>query len=77
MKKQAWHVENIKSKKGLLHAFIKELEIVPSHRPHVDVTRQGVFFAGQTFDAVSAAARVFAAAKTRLILAANSPDLNG
>jgi len=32
--KQAWHVEHIKSKKGLLRAFIKELEIIPPHLPH-------------------------------------------
>ena len=25
---QTWHVENIKSKKGLLHSFIKELEVI-------------------------------------------------
>lgn len=25
---QAWHVEHIKSQKGLLHAFIKELEVI-------------------------------------------------
>lgn len=65
---QAWHIENIKSKKGLLRAFIKELEIIPPFRPQVDVTRQGVFFAGQTFDALSVAARIFATAKTRLML---------
>lgn len=66
--KQAWHVDNIRSKKGLLQAFIKELEIIPPQRPEVDVTRQGVFFAGQTFDALSLAARIFATAKTRLLL---------
>jgi hypothetical protein len=65
---QVWHVEHIKSKKGLLRAFIKELEIIPPHRPQVDVTRQGVFFAGQTFDALSVATRIFATAKTRLLL---------
>jgi len=66
--RQAWHVDNIKSKKGLLQAFIKELEVIPPQRPEVDVTRQGVFFAGQTFDAMSLAARIFATAKTRLLL---------
>jgi hypothetical protein len=65
---QAWHVDNIKSKKGMLQAFIKELEVIPPQRPEVDVTRQGVFFAGQTFDALSLAARIFATAKTRLLL---------
>lgn len=65
---QAWHVDNIKSKKGLLQAFIKELEVIPPQRPDVDLTRQGVFFAGQTFDAMSLAARLFATAKTRLLL---------
>ncbi|HEY4354238.1 MAG TPA: 5'-methylthioadenosine/S-adenosylhomocysteine nucleosidase [Acidobacteriaceae bacterium] len=29
---QAWHVNNIKEKKGMLRAFIKELEIVPPMR---------------------------------------------
>ncbi len=66
--KQAWHMDNIKSKKALLHAFIKELEVIPPQRPRVDVTRQGVFFAGQTFDALSLAARIFATAKIRLLL---------
>jgi len=33
---QAWHIENIKSKKGMLRAFIKELEIIPPHLPLVD-----------------------------------------
>ena len=65
---QTWHVENIKSKKGLLHSFIKELEVIPPPRPQVDVTRQGVFFAGQTFDALSLASRLFATAKARLLL---------
>jgi hypothetical protein len=65
---QAWHIENIRSKKGLLRAFIKELEIIPTARPQVDITRQGVFFAGQTFDALSVATRIFATAKTRLML---------
>jgi hypothetical protein len=62
------HLQHIASKKGLLRAFIKELEIIPPHRPQVDVTRQGVFFVGQTFDALSAAARILATAKTRLML---------
>jgi hypothetical protein len=65
---QEWHIENIKSKKGLLHAFIKELEVIPPQRPEIDVTRQGVFFAGQTFDALSLASMIFATAKTRLLL---------
>lgn len=66
--RQAWHLDNIRSKKGLLQAFIKELEIIPPQRAEVDVTRRGVFFAGQTFDAMSLAARIFATAKTRLLL---------
>ncbi len=68
LQSQAWHAENIKSKKGLVQAFIKELEIIPPQRPQVDVTRQGVFFAGQTFDALSVATQIFATAKTRLLL---------
>jgi len=62
------HVQEIKSKKGMIRAFIKELEIIPPTRPAVDVTRQGVFFAGETFDALSAAAKIFAAAKSSLVL---------
>jgi hypothetical protein len=65
---QEAHVQHIASKKSLLRAFIKELEIIPPHRPQVDVTKHGVFFAGQTFDELSAAARVLAIAKTRLML---------
>jgi hypothetical protein len=62
------HVQYINAKKGMIRAFIKELEIIPPARPAVDVTRQGVFFAGQTFDALSAAARIFATAKTDFVL---------
>jgi hypothetical protein len=65
---QAWHESNIKSKKGMLLAFIKELEVIPLQRPEVDVTRQGVFFSGQTFDALSLATRIFSTAKTRILL---------
>jgi hypothetical protein len=65
---QEAHVQHIGSKKGLLRAFIKELEIIPPRRPQVDVTKQGVFFAGQTFDALSAAARILATAKARIML---------
>jgi hypothetical protein len=65
---QEAHVQYIASKKALIHTFIKELEIIPPHRPQVDVTKQGVFFAGQTFDALSAASRILATAKTRLML---------
>lgn len=62
------HVRDINSKKGMIRAFIKELEVIPPSRPPVDVTRQGVFFAGQTFDALSAAVRIFATAKTSFVL---------
>jgi len=62
------HVQHITLKKGMLRAFIKELEIIPPKRPPVDVTRQGVFFAGQTFDALSVAAQIFASAKTSFVL---------
>jgi len=54
--------------KALLRQLIKELEIIPPHRPPVDVTREGVFFAGQTFDAMFAATRIFATARKRLML---------
>jgi len=37
---QVAHAQHIASKKGLLRAFIKELEIIPPHRPQVDVTKQ-------------------------------------
>ena len=49
-------------------AITGELEVIPHERPQVDVTRQGVFFAGQTFDALSLASRIFATAKVRLLL---------
>lgn len=65
---QEAHIQYIASKKSLLRAFIKELEIIPPHRPQVDITKQGVFFAGQTFDALSAAVRVLSMARTRLML---------
>jgi pyrimidine deaminase RibD-like protein len=32
--KQAWHVQHIRDKKTMLHAFIKELEVIPPVRPH-------------------------------------------
>jgi hypothetical protein len=65
---QEAHAQHIASKKRLLHAFIEELEIIPPHRPQVDVTKQGVFFAGQTFDALSVAAQILATATARLML---------
>lgn len=65
---QRAHQGHIASKKGLLRAFIKELEIIPPQRPLVDVTKQGVFFSGQTFDALSAASRIMATAISRLLL---------
>jgi hypothetical protein len=33
-KAQAWHIENIRSKKILLRAFIKTLELIPAHPTH-------------------------------------------
>ena len=33
--KKAWHVKHIREKKVLIRAFIKELEIIPPHRPHL------------------------------------------
>lgn len=36
---QAWHIENIKSKKTMLRAFIKELEILSPHRPQTEDNR--------------------------------------
>jgi hypothetical protein len=62
------HVRHINSKKGMIRAFIKELELIPLLRPPIDVTRQGVFFVGQTFDAVSVAVQIFATAKTSFVL---------
>jgi hypothetical protein len=62
------HVRDVAIKKGMLRAFVKELEIIPPARPAVDVTRQGVFFAGQTFDALSVAAKILATAKVSLVL---------
>jgi hypothetical protein len=65
---QEAHLRHIQLKKGMLRQFIKELEIIPPQRPVVDVTRQGVFFAGETFDAMSAAARILLTANKRLLL---------
>jgi pyrimidine deaminase RibD-like protein len=36
---QKWHIENIKTKKGMVRAFIKELEILSPHRPHLEDDR--------------------------------------
>jgi hypothetical protein len=65
---QEQYVRHIQHKKAQLRQFIEELRIIPPHRPPVDVTREGVFFAGQTFDAMSAAARIFTTAKKHLTL---------
>lgn len=65
---QQQYVHHIQRKKAQIRQFIQELEIVPPHRPAVDVTREGVFFAGQTFDAMSAAVRILATAKKHLTL---------
>ena len=62
------HVRHIESRKEMIRSFIKELEIIPASSPPVDVTRQGVFFAGQTFDALSSAVRIFGTAKASLVL---------
>jgi pyrimidine deaminase RibD-like protein len=35
--KQAWHVQHIHDKKTMLHAFIRELEVIPPHRSHQEV----------------------------------------
>lgn len=67
-KAQRRHVEDVVSKKGMLAAFIKELEIIPRSRVDVDVSKRGVFFAGQTFDGLSAAARILATATSHLLL---------
>lgn len=65
---QEAHVRHIALKKGLIRAFIKELEIIPPARPSIDITRQGVFFEGQTFDALSAAAQIFGTARATFLL---------
>ena len=65
---QTAQIDHIASKKAMVRGFIKELEIIPPHRPQVDATMQGVFFAGQTFDALSAAARLLATAQSRIML---------
>jgi len=65
---QEQYVRHIQQKKAQLRQFIQELEIIPPHRPPVDVTREGVFFAGQTFDAMSAAARILATVRKHLML---------
>jgi hypothetical protein len=65
---QEQYVRHIQQKKAQVRQFIEELKIIPPHRPPVDVTREGVFFAGQTFDAMSAAARIFTTAKKHLTL---------
>jgi pyrimidine deaminase RibD-like protein len=36
---QEWHIENIKTKKGMVRAFIKELDILSPHRQHLDDDR--------------------------------------
>ncbi len=52
--------------RGLLSAA--EDELLSRGLPPVDVTKQGVFFSGQTFDALSAASRIMATATSRLLL---------
>lgn len=62
------HVRHVNSKKGMIRAFIEELDIIPPSRPPIDLTRQGVYFAGQTFDALFVASKIFGAAKTTIVL---------
>jgi len=45
-----------------------EDELLFRELPPVDLTKQGVFFSGQTFDALSAASRIMATATRRLLL---------
>jgi hypothetical protein len=61
-------VRDIISVVKAVQTHVKRPTTVFVGRPPVDVTREGVFFAGQTFDAMSAAARIFAIATKRLML---------
>lgn len=67
---QESHIARVQSKKALLESFIEELELLqPSgSSANLMIGREGVFFAGQTFDALLRASKMFADAKASISL---------
>lgn len=63
--RQQDHFETMIGKKALLQSFIEQLELLQPQSSAVAVKagREGVFFAGQTFDALYRAAQIFSDAK--------------
>ncbi len=63
--RQQDHFETVTQKKALLQSFIEQLELLgPQAAPvAVKAGREGVFFAGQTFDALYRASQLFSDAK--------------
>jgi hypothetical protein len=67
---QQSHVDRVRSKKALLESFIEQLELLqPSGSgAALRIGREGVFFAGQTFDALFRASQLFADAKASIVI---------
>jgi hypothetical protein len=66
--RQRDHIEMMREKKALLESFIEQLELLqPQSSPaSVKVGREGVFFAGQTFDALYRASQIFCDATSNI-----------
>jgi hypothetical protein len=69
---KAWQQSIIGSRKGLLRSFIEQVQLLPSVRtPQVTVEREGFYVAGQTFDALLRASKLFASAAKSISLVDN------
>lgn len=69
---QKIHVDNIAEKKALLESFIEQLEKMPSLGTGVlSLDREGIYFSGQTFDALLRVSKLLSNAKASIILIDN------
>ena len=65
---QQRHIEHVENKKALLESFIEQLELFQPIGPSATLKlgREGVFFAGQTFDALYRASQMLSDAATSI-----------
>jgi len=68
--RQVEHAATIRSKKALLESFIEQLELLQPKAtasvPLLRIEREGVFFAGQNFDALLRTSKIIAGAKASI-----------
>jgi hypothetical protein len=67
---QESHVDHVRTKKALLESFIEQLELFQpvGSSATLKIGHEGVFFAGQTFDALFRASQLFADAKASIVI---------